>query len=344
MTLRHPRHLFRRALGDHHSAACTTLGPHVDHPVGALDDIEVVLDDDHRVALVHQPLDDQEKLGDVLEVQARGGLVEDVDGPSAGSLLQLGGELDALRLASGQCGCGLTEPHVSETDLGERLEVAVDRGDRLEELTSLLDRHVQHLGDGLALVVHLEGLAVVPRSVADLARDVDVRQEVHLDLQRAVALARLAAAALDVEREPPLLVAPDLGLCGGGEKGADLVEHARVGGRVGPGRPADRRLVHLHQLVERLHAVDPGVPPRDLPGPVELVGQRRREDVVDQGRLARSGYSRDRTQHAAGEHHVHVPEVVLAGATHPQLLVRIAFTARLRERDGASTSEVVTGE
>ena len=58
---------------------------------------------------------------------------------------------------------------------------------RREELGGLLDRHVEHLGDGLALVVDLERLAVVAGAVADLARDVDVGQEVHLDLDRAVA-------------------------------------------------------------------------------------------------------------------------------------------------------------
>jgi hypothetical protein len=60
--------------------------------------------------------------------------------------------------------------------------------------------------------VHLERLAVVAGAGADLARDVDVRQEVHLDLDGAVTGAGLAAAALDVEAEPAGQVAADLGL------------------------------------------------------------------------------------------------------------------------------------
>jgi hypothetical protein len=49
--------------------------------------------------------------------------------------------------------------------------------------------------------VDLERLAVVALALAHLARDIDVRQELHLDLEDPVALAVLAAAALDVERE-----------------------------------------------------------------------------------------------------------------------------------------------
>ena len=203
-----------------------------------------MLDDQHRVALVDQPAEHQQQLADVLEVQAGGRLVEHVDGAAGRALLQLRGQLDPLRLAAGQRRRRLPEPDVAQADLDKRLHVPGDRGHRGEEVDGLLDRHVEHLGDGLALVVHLERLAVVARAVADLARDVDVRQEVHLDLDRAVAGARLAAAALDVEREPALEVAAHLGLRGRGEELADVVEDAGVRRRVataGSGRSATGR-------------------------------------------------------------------------------------------------------
>ena len=62
----------------------------VDHPVGGLDDVEVVFDHDHGVALVGEAVEDFEELADVLEVEAGGGLVEDVErlaGGAAGELL-----------------------------------------------------------------------------------------------------------------------------------------------------------------------------------------------------------------------------------------------------------------
>ena len=62
-----------------------------------------------------------------------------------------------------------------------------------EELGRLLARHVQDVGDVLALEGDVESVAVVAGALADLARHVDVGQEVHLDLYGAVARARLAA-------------------------------------------------------------------------------------------------------------------------------------------------------
>ena len=102
-----------RALGDDLTAAEATLGPDVDDPVGVLDDVEVVLDDDDRVALVDEALEDVEQLADVLEVQTRRRLVEDVDGASGGALLQLARELDALGLTTGEGRRRLAEADVA---------------------------------------------------------------------------------------------------------------------------------------------------------------------------------------------------------------------------------------
>ena len=69
------------------------------------------------------------------------------------------------------------------------------------------DGHVEDVGDGVAVELDVEGLLVVTASVADFAGDVDVGEEVHLDAALAVALAGLAAAAVDVEGEAARLVA-----------------------------------------------------------------------------------------------------------------------------------------
>ena len=46
--------LLRRALGDDTPAAVAAFRPQVDDPVGGLDDIQVVFDDDDGVAMVAQ--------------------------------------------------------------------------------------------------------------------------------------------------------------------------------------------------------------------------------------------------------------------------------------------------
>jgi len=101
-----------------------------------------------------------------------------------------------------------------------------------EELERLADRHLQYVGDVLALETNFERLAVVALAVTLLARHIDVGQEVHLDLDLAVALADLATAALDVEGEAPRLVAAGARLGRPREQVADLVEQADVGRRV----------------------------------------------------------------------------------------------------------------
>ncbi len=82
--------------------------------VGGADNVEVVLDDDDRVARVDEPVQDLEQPLDVSEVQPRGGLVEYVEGLAGGPLSELARELDPLRLTAREGGRGLAEPDVSE--------------------------------------------------------------------------------------------------------------------------------------------------------------------------------------------------------------------------------------
>ena len=206
---------------------------------------------------VDEAVQDLEQPLDVGEVQAGRRLVEDVERAAGRDLRELGRELDALRLAARQRRRRLAEADVAEPDVVERLQPPADLRDVLEELDGLLDRHVEHVGDRLALEADVERLAVVALAVALLARHVDVGQEVHLDLDLPVAAADLAAPALDVEREAPGLVAARPRLLRLGEQVADDVEEARVRRRVRARRAADRRLVDLDDLVELRRAPAP---------------------------------------------------------------------------------------
>src|SRR4029079_9232630 len=93
-------------------------------------------------------------------------------------------------------------------------------------------------------------------ALADLARDVHVREELHLDLDDPVALAVLAPAALHVEAEPAGRIPPDPRLGRAREQLADGREQADVRRRVGAGRAADGALVDLDDLVDGLDAVE----------------------------------------------------------------------------------------
>jgi hypothetical protein len=71
-----------------------------------------------------------------------------------------------------------------QPDIVEGFKLSLDIGDMFEKFQRLVDRHVQHIGDALSLVVNLQGLAVVSLSFANLAYDIDIRQEMHFDLDR----------------------------------------------------------------------------------------------------------------------------------------------------------------
>ncbi len=76
--------LLGRALGDDPPAPEAARRPQLDQPVGRLDHVEVVLDDEDRVARVDEPMEDLEELLDIGEMEAGRRLVEDVQGPAGG--------------------------------------------------------------------------------------------------------------------------------------------------------------------------------------------------------------------------------------------------------------------
>src|SRR5260370_6948543 len=61
-----------RALGDDAAATLAAFGAEVDDPVSLLDDVEVVLDDEHGVAEINEAFQDVEELSAVIQVPTRG--------------------------------------------------------------------------------------------------------------------------------------------------------------------------------------------------------------------------------------------------------------------------------
>ena len=111
-----------RPLGDQRAAGVARFRAQVDDPVGALDDVEVVLDDDHGVSRVHQPVEHLDQHAHVVEVQAGRRLVENVELPAARACRRCGElarDLEPLRLAARERGGGLAQPEVAEPDLLE---------------------------------------------------------------------------------------------------------------------------------------------------------------------------------------------------------------------------------
>ena len=92
--------LFRCSRGDDLSALLPAFRPEIDQPIGGLDYVEIVLNDEKRGAGIEQFAESGEQLGDVVKVEARGGLVEDVENAAVFRACKVRRQFQTLRLAS----------------------------------------------------------------------------------------------------------------------------------------------------------------------------------------------------------------------------------------------------
>ena len=99
--------MLRRSLGHHGAAARTALRTQIDDMVGAFDNVKVVLDDEHRVSLIHKTLKHHELLPHILEMQSGSGLVQYIERFARLTTMQLACQFHALSLAAGKRGSRL---------------------------------------------------------------------------------------------------------------------------------------------------------------------------------------------------------------------------------------------
>ncbi len=216
----------------------------------------MVFDADDAVAQVHKPVQHAEQLSQIVEVQPGRRLVENVNRLAGRGASQFGRELQTLRLATRQRRRALPKRQVAEAHVIERLQEPPDLRHIDQMREGRADRHLQNLGDVLALVAHLQRLALIAFPAAGLARHPHVRQEVHLVADLPEPFAIVASPAGPVEAESVDGVAADLAVGQTGEDLADDVEDAAVRRRVGERRVADRLLIDVDDLVDEVQPAD----------------------------------------------------------------------------------------
>ena len=187
-------------------------------------------------------------------MQAGGWLIQNVQRSPRLAAGKFARELGALRFTARERGGRLPQLHVAEPDVDECLQLLLDRGNIFENFQRFLDGQVEQIGNRAAFVTNCERFRVVALSAADFTRYIDVRQEIHLDAPLAVALARLAAAALHVETESPGLISALARFRQHGVQLANRRENTRVRRRIRTRRAPDRRLINLYDLVDVLGA------------------------------------------------------------------------------------------
>jgi hypothetical protein len=174
-------HLLGRALGHDQTAAIAAFGAQVDQPVAGANHVQVVLDDDQRVAGFQQLAQCAHELGNVLEMQAGRGLVEQEQraflgqrllglGLRLGRLGQEACQLQALRLAARQRGHGLAQLHVFQAHIDDGLQRADHVAVLRKQQRGLGHRELQHIGHiqrlAVALDFHFQDLGAIARAVA----------------------------------------------------------------------------------------------------------------------------------------------------------------------------------
>ena len=92
--------IFWRACGHNLAAAITAFGAEINNPVGLFDDIKIMLNDNHGIALIHQFLQHFHQFSHIFKMQASGGFIENIKRAASGALSQLFGQLDPLRFAT----------------------------------------------------------------------------------------------------------------------------------------------------------------------------------------------------------------------------------------------------
>ena len=86
-----------------------------------LDHVQVVFDDDHRVAAIDQLVEHVQQLPDVVEVQPGRRFVQQVQRVAGVDAGQFGGQFDALGFTAGERGGRLPQAQVAQPDIACRL-------------------------------------------------------------------------------------------------------------------------------------------------------------------------------------------------------------------------------
>ena len=147
----------RRAASHQFTASVTALGAEVDQPVAGADHVQVVLDHQQRMAGIEQLAQCAHQLGDVIKVQAGGGLIKHeqaapprrrlpAGAAGFGGLGQKAGELESLRLTARQRGHRLPQLHVLQPDIHNGLQRADHIGIFGKQGCGFAHRQVQHIG------------------------------------------------------------------------------------------------------------------------------------------------------------------------------------------------------
>ena len=292
------------------AAAAAAFGAQIDDPIGAGDDVQIVFNHHHRVALIHQLLQDGQQFAHVLEMQSRGGFIQNIQRAAGGAFGEFLGQLDALGFPARQGVGGLSQLDIIQPNILQQFDFIPHGGDGVKERQGFLNTHLQNIGNGFVAVCHIQRFAVVPFAFTRFAFHIHIGQKVHFNFNQPVPLTGLAPSPLDVKGKAARGIAAGFGLWQGrkpipnGRKGPD------IGDGVGPRRASDGGLINFDDFVDPLAALDAVHIALQVRTP--KTGQHPLiQTVHNQRRLARPTHPRDTGQGAQRNVHIHILQIVI---------------------------------
>jgi hypothetical protein len=161
------RDLFGSAGGDEFPSPVAAFRAEVDDVIRLENHVQIVLDQDHRVAPVDEELNHFHQLVNIGEMESGCRLIENVEGLPCSLLAQLEGELDALRFAAGEGqvasvrdGCRSSPTSLSVSRLAADLGHAEKKS---RPSSTVISRTSESF---LPLIANIEGLPIVALPVA----------------------------------------------------------------------------------------------------------------------------------------------------------------------------------
>ena len=249
------------------------------------------------------------QLGDVVEVQTGGRLVQHEEratlgyrlaagGAALGGFCQETGQLQTLRLATRQRGHGLAQLHILQAHINDGLQCADHVAIIRKQVCSFGHGQVQYIGHidapdtggtfGAALDRHFQNLGTVTFSIAIRAAQIHVAQELHLDMLKTRTAAGGTAPVATIKAELAGGVAAFTRQISAGKQLADRVPRAHIAYRVGACGFANRRLVYKHHFAQLLGAQQARMGTRCFGCFAEVAQQGWRQHVLYQRGLTRA--------------------------------------------------------
>ena len=120
----------------------------------------------------------------------------------------------------------------------------------------LVHRHIQDICNAVPLILYLQCIPVIPKSLAGLARDIDIRKKMHFYLYDAISLAGLTPPSFNIETEPSWFVPSCSRFRKHGKEFTDMSKNPCISGGVGTWGSADWALINVDYFIYVVDALD----------------------------------------------------------------------------------------